>query len=387
MYNVFTKRGIAALKGEMKLFKVMLVEDEVHILKYMKKKLGEFDQFEVCGAFSSPEEALPAFEILQPQVVFLDIEMPRINGIELAKRLLEKKDDLFIIFTTAYGQYAVDAFDVEAVDYLLKPIGDEDIQRVIKRLQKAAERSLVHQNEIGKVAEGKKDKKVSVRCFGNFEVRDREQQLINWPTRKTEELFAYFLTRQGKYVSKWEIIEIFWPEMEEDKSLHNLYNNIYRMKQILKKLPMEPVIKKINEGYILEAEDRFSDLNRFMGLMERREADINDFLEDATDLFFSYRIPLFGTKAYFWCIPIQEYTARYFRRLCEQLLECYRKRNQFQQADEVLRYYIGQHIEDEEIMLKWLNMLSAWQGQERRMEEYKVWFNRELKKADLPGLE
>jgi two-component system LytT family response regulator len=371
----------------MELFKVMLVEDEIHILKYMKKKLEEYDIFSLCAEFSSPEEALSAFDGLQPDVAFLDIEMPRISGMELAAQFLKKKRDLCIIFTTAYGQYAVDAFEIEAVDYLMKPIVDEDILRVIKRLQKNWRRDtpappVMEQRALHRGYH----ECIPARCFGDFEVRDREQQLISWPTRKAEELFAYFLTRQEKYVGKWELIELFWPEGDEDKSLHNLYNTIYRMKQVLKKLPLEPAIKKVNEGYLLEGERALSDLTLFMSFMEQHKAVTEGCEKEAASLFFSYRTPLFGTRAYIWSISVQEYAARYYKRLCRQLLQYHKEKNQFQKADEILRYYVGQHIEDEEIMRTWLELLRNWKGHEGRMEEYRIWFNKELKKEDLPAL-
>jgi two-component system LytT family response regulator len=204
------------------MFRVMIVEDEVHILNYMKKKLSEYEIFKVEATFSSPEEALSSFEAIQPDVVFLDIEMPRINGIDLARRLLDKKYDLQIVFTTAYGQYALEAFEVEAIDYLMKPIVSDDILRVIKRLEKVIDIKSSHksmEDKVGEYKEGDNNKKVaeSICCFGSFQLIDRNGQLIKWPTRKAEELFAYFLINQRKYISKWELLELFWDDMDEER--------------------------------------------------------------------------------------------------------------------------------------------------------------------------
>lgn len=359
------------------MFSVMIVEDEVHILKYMQKKLSAFGDFHVKGAFSIPEEALAAFDGIQPDVVFLDIEMPRVNGIELARRLLDKKHDLHIVFTTAYGQYAVNAFEVEAIDYLMKPIADEDIVRVIKRLNKAIK------GKQPQKAGGVRDFLVPVRCFGRFDVRDHQQQMVRWPTKKAEELFAYFLVHQGRYVSKWELLELFWADMAEERGLHNLYNTIYRIKQVLKKLSATTTIKKVNDGYILESKEVLSDLGQLL-LIEKENDTIPLPMEEIAVLFFSYTTPLFGMRDYIWSFSIQEYVAGLYRKLCGRLLRYYREQDQFQQAEEVVRHYISQYVEDEKMMAEWLEILRNWRGHEKKVIEYRSWFNEKLREAELP---
>ena len=363
------------------MFSVMIVEDEVHILKYMHKKLSAFEDFQVKGAFSTPEEALAAFDDIQPEVVFLDIEMPRMNGIELARRLLEKKMGIQIIFTTAYAQYALNAFEVEAIDYLMKPIGNDDLVRVLKRLNKVvAIKTTPKAAETGKVI-------FPVRCFGCFEIRDQQQQVVGWPTRKSEELFAYFLTRQGRYVTKWELLDLFWADVDEERSLQNLYNTIYRIKQVLKKLALPVTIKKVNDGYILESEVVLSDLAQLILLVEKENNDPTLPIEEITTLFFSYSTPLFGMRDYIWSFSAQEYVAVLYRKLCNRLLCHYREQNQFKQAEEVVRHYISQHVEDEKLMTNWLETLKTWSGHEKTAIEYLGWFNEKLKEAELPELQ
>lgn len=174
------------------MFSAIIVEDEYAILKYMERIVAGSGAFRIKGCCQTPEEAIAAFDSHMPEVAFLDIEMPRINGIELAGRMLKKNGGVKIVFTTAYSKYALDAFGVEAVDYLMKPVSEEDILRVVKRLNKARENP-------GDEAH------LTAYCFGRFEVLDREGRQISWPTRKSEELFAYFTANQGKPLSKWKL--------------------------------------------------------------------------------------------------------------------------------------------------------------------------------------
>lgn len=363
------------------MYTAIVVEDESNILKHMNKLLAAMDEFLLKGAFATPHEALAAFPELMPDVAFIDIEMPRMNGLELARRLLEVKEDISIVFTTAYGQYALDAFEVEAIDYLMKPIMKEDLQRVLKRLNRILSFQKM-QSPLFKSAPS-----FAVRCFGAFEVRDRQQQMVKWPTRKAEEVFAYFIANQGRYISKWELLKIFWPEIEEERAIPNLYNTIYRVKQVLKKLPLSPKIQKINEGYTLEAQGNLSDLGEFLEVMKQSKEIRDVSLEACSSLFFSYATPLFGDKDYFWSLHIEKYAAQEYGKLCYKLLLYYYEQNQLQKGEEIILHYMTQYIEDEDMLREWLKLVAHWQGYEEKLDEYRHSFNEKLASAELPLLE
>ncbi|WP_135555096.1 LytR/AlgR family response regulator transcription factor [Paenibacillus cymbidii] len=115
-------------------YSVMIVEDERRILRYIRNKLAGYAEFDVCGCFDDPEQALSAFGELQPEVAFLDIRMPRMTGVELAERLLVIKPDIRIVFMTAYEHSATESLRGRVIDSIFKPVVGEDIQRVIRLL-------------------------------------------------------------------------------------------------------------------------------------------------------------------------------------------------------------------------------------------------------------
>src|SRR5690625_6789731 len=88
---------------------------------------------EVCAQLDDPQRVLDACCRLQPDVVFLDIEMPGLNGIELAQKLATLASAPAIVFVTAFEQYAVEAFEVEAVDYLVKPVRPDRLAQALER--------------------------------------------------------------------------------------------------------------------------------------------------------------------------------------------------------------------------------------------------------------
>ncbi|MDX1271071.1 LytTR family DNA-binding domain-containing protein [Bizionia paragorgiae] len=110
----------------------VIIDDEISNLKGLEQKLEKlFPEIQVVNTFQKPEDAIAALKIEQPDIVFLDIEMPRINGFDLLAQLVSIHFQ--VIFVTAYSDYAIEAFKQNAVDYILKPIDDEDLKLAINK--------------------------------------------------------------------------------------------------------------------------------------------------------------------------------------------------------------------------------------------------------------
>jgi two-component system LytT family response regulator len=112
-----------------------LVVDDVPLARAgMRRMLGEIEWIECIGEASNGPAAIEAIESLKPELVFLDIQMPGLSGIEVLRRLQHQP---FIVFTTAYAQHAVTAFELGALDYLLKPFGEERLKAALDRIRAA----------------------------------------------------------------------------------------------------------------------------------------------------------------------------------------------------------------------------------------------------------
>ncbi len=113
--------------------KAILIDDELASLRNLEQKIAEFcKEIVVTGTFVNPEEAIPFIQSNKPDVIFLDIEMPKMNGFRMLEEL--GNYDAEIIFTTAYHHYAVDALRISAFDYLVKPVAIEELENAVKRL-------------------------------------------------------------------------------------------------------------------------------------------------------------------------------------------------------------------------------------------------------------
>jgi len=110
-----------------------LVDDEPLALRRLQRMLEKIESVELIGSAADPGQAVEALIADPPDLCFLDIQMPRLNGFEVLERLPIQPA---VIFTTAYEQYALQAFGVNAVDYLLKPVEQESLERAVRKVER-----------------------------------------------------------------------------------------------------------------------------------------------------------------------------------------------------------------------------------------------------------
>jgi two-component system response regulator AlgR len=123
--------------------KALIVDDEPLARARLGALLRELDQVEVVGEAGDAGETLAQLDKLAPDILFLDVRMPGMSGLELARHLARLPDPPAIIFTTAHGEHAMEAFEAEAVGYLLKPVRKEKLAAATERAQRLSARQLV----------------------------------------------------------------------------------------------------------------------------------------------------------------------------------------------------------------------------------------------------
>jgi two-component system, LytTR family, response regulator len=372
------------------MFKAFVVEDEANILNYIKRIIQATGEIEVIGAYGLPEDALANFSDMLPEVVFLDIEMPGMNGVDLAKKLLAIKNDLMIVFLTAYAQYAVNAFELEAVDYLLKPIVTEDLIRVIKRLHKnRAKTDLKWSADVKNDYDSRSNSVLTppVRCLGSFEVKNLKNQLVRWPTKKSEEVFAYLLVNKGVCVSKWNLLDRFWQEYTQEKGMNNLYSTMFRIKAVIKELPCNPQINIGNAGYILTSEEGFSDLEVLKACETNTDIGKEITIQQKENIYYNYKSPLFGDKDYLWSLSYQEDAINSFRKLYLSLLRYYVEKQDMDEIEKTIRHFVSQHCEEEVSIKQGLSAMKSVGKDTDRIRLLIRWINKKLEEQEMPDIE
>ena len=245
--------------------RIVLVDDEPLNLNRFEKLIKKNGGMEIAGKYSNPFEAFEAIKEKQPDVVFLDIEMPELDGLELAEKIQNLPFKTNIVFVTAYRDYAVEAFELHAIDYLVKPVQQHRLNETLRRL--AREPS----------AEADPIPEIMVGCFQSLhfkQVGNRQKTIdVRWRTAKARELFAFLIHNLHKPVLKDVILELLWPEMEIDKAMTQLYSTIYQIRKTLEMLDLEIAISSKNNCYQLDLDGTKLDVVEWESQLDRLLAD------------------------------------------------------------------------------------------------------------------
>jgi len=146
----------------MKRIRAVVVDDEKLARTRLKRMLSKYDNIQVVGEAENGTQALELVDDVEPDVLFLDIKMPSLSGFELLKRLRKSPH---VIFTTAYDEYALQAFEENTVDYLLKPVSSETLDRAVRKLSSAVSGNSVAGIDLERILQAIKTRGRTMRRF------------------------------------------------------------------------------------------------------------------------------------------------------------------------------------------------------------------------------
>ena len=291
--------------------RVVLVDDEYYALQGLKILLDEFPFLEIVGMFTNAKLALVQMEQLSPDLIFLDIEMPGMTGIEFFSAIMDLLNYVKIVFVTAYEQYAIKAFEMNALDYLVKPVSPE-------RLKK----TLIRMNITNNSTENQKEDKLILHCFGKLSIEINGIGINTGIRKKTEELLAYLIFYKGEFVSKEKIMDDLWPDSDKEKAANSLYVTFYNLKKITYDVCSFPI--ESYRGKMRICIDRIDcDIYQFENFVTKcRSIDINT-LNEATEMAEKYNGILFEGNDYLWASLYQSKFDILYTDLLDKLIVYY----------------------------------------------------------------
>lgn len=246
---------------------VMCVDDERIILADIVSTCRKIELVDNVEGFSWCDEAIEYVKRNHVDIAFLDINMPDMTGIDLAERILSISPRTYVVFTTGYDNYAIDAFKVRAFGYLLKPIREEDLRREIEYIDYKMKSQNVQRD-------------ISVITFGNFEVYVKNKP-VHFHRNKSKEILAYLIDRQGTGVSRKELAAVLWEDGMYDRNRQYQINTFIRSLKIdLAEAGAEEMLIQANGALMV-------DVNTFV-------CDMYDFMKGDVRAINSYR----GTYMY-----------------------------------------------------------------------------------------
>ena len=239
--------------------RIICVDDERIARKNFEELFSKMSNNYDVKVFSEPEEVLEWVEKHPVDIVFADIEMRGMNGIELAAKLKQMDNNIRIIFTTAYGEYALDAFGVDALGYLLKPYTQAQLQAQLEKAE---------------LMRSKPQKRVKIQTIPGFAITV-DGEVVNLSGKKKRELLALLVDRADAGVTMGEAISCLWPERLADKKTQTLYRvTFHQMMEELKMLGIEWIIRSVGRKHYIVKEELECDLYH---ILEGGPAAMNNY--------------------------------------------------------------------------------------------------------------
>lgn len=277
------------------MLRAVIVDDErpaLDELSFLLKK----NSVEVIRAFPNTEGVLEYITREQPDIVFLDIELRDVNGIDFGAKLQNGADNTAIIFVTAYPEYALEAFRAYPLDYIVKPVDEGRLKR-----------TLDHAREVSARRGASDGWNFYIRCFGKFEITCGANK-VRLPTKKTHELLAYLLCNEGTVIYRDELLRLVFRGVDVGNNANNLRVTLFRIRNAFhdagigkdKFLIREDLSVGMNEGIC-----DIVDFQRFVGKNPVISADNIAWAERTASLVNG---ELFGGIDALWAVEKREWT-------------------------------------------------------------------------------
>lgn len=307
---------------------IIIVDDETDTLKEIEGYVKKYGRLNSCVICSNAMEALAQSEKNSFDLALLDIEMPIINGLELAERLINLFPNIGIAFITAYNHYATEAFEVNAIDYVLKPIREE-------RLYKALDKLFGKKSELVQNPEYRPE--LFIQTLGRLTVK-AGKEVLKWNRQKSSEIFAYLLMNHGRPVHKEKLCDILWPDYDPHKALVNLQTAMCQVRKTLSAFDREQISVEYSENcYRVIIGQGYHDAEEFEVLCKKVLNEQDNSLEGLENAFEIYGGGFLEEQGWVWSVPVRERLEIKYKLILENLIEMSIEKGKAERISEYMR--------------------------------------------------
>ncbi|AFM43386.1 response regulator containing CheY-like receiver and SARP domains [Desulfosporosinus acidiphilus SJ4] len=266
--------------------RIAAVDDETHVLERFARMAAGVPELSVCGLFETGEQLLAYLRKNPLDAVFLDIEMPGVSGLELSEQIQNLNENIDIIFVTAFNQYAVEAFELQAMDYIMKPMTEERLGKTIKRLLKTKRRA-------------RPQEKPFIQCLGGFDVF-LNGKALTWKSSKAKEVLAFLVYKKGVPVGWEKITDAVWPDFNSEKAQANFHATNYLLRKRLAEAGLAQILKSERGNYRIVADKFDCDVYRLEEMLKNSQLKSNAGLRLLEELVLKGYMEASG---YGWAYP------------------------------------------------------------------------------------
>jgi two-component system LytT family response regulator len=314
------------------MMNAIVVDDEW----YISEEIGDMAEgtglIHVIKKYNNPLKVLEELLDTLPDIAFIDIEMPEIDGITLAERLLEIKPDLIITFITSWNKYAVQAFEINAIDYIMKPINTERFGQMVEKIKDRYDMKRMLFS-----------KSLKIKSFGCLESSIGDIP-IKWERSKAEELFAFLLMNHNNYIGKDIIIDNLWPDYEPQKALQILQTSVCRIRNVFSEQKNTITLDYNRSRYCLSISNAECDLLEVEEALSNYNRQDDNSIFQVEKAFLKYEQGFLEQQGYLWSIQKNEELRKNFIIV----------------INDIVQKYISDQSEESRRFLKYLTVLEPF---------------------------
>ena len=317
------------------MIRAILVDDEQLALRHLETQLLKTGRVEVVGKFSNATDVLKEMKNLDFDVAFLDIEMPGLSGLDLADLIIDWNSDVFIVFATAYREYAVQAFELDSIDYLLKPIMLERLEKTTARIQDQLQ---IRNSEKEKVP--MRIESLTIDCFKEFNVLHNGTP-VKWKTVKVKELFAYFFMHLNHSIQRDMLIETLWPDVDYQRAKIQLHTAMSYLRKLLDELGHSNAITFSSGSYTLKLEGFESDIHQLEAISKNEHVITSDNLGLIEKVIQQYDGDYMEDSDYEWATTKAQEIRQKLLNLLQMLVDYFDRQQNVHQKQKYLQQLVA----------------------------------------------
>ncbi len=315
------------------MIKTIIADDELPAIDELEYLLSHYEEVSVEGCYPDPRRALAAINEKPFDLLFLDIDMPYMDGIELALKIQELDSGVTIVFVTAHSHYALEAFQAYPLDYILKPVDESRFCRTMdKVLERLGDRRKMVANE----------EVIRINCFGSFEILTGADQVNSIPLRskKMKEIFAYLILRFEKPISRDELLDRFFEGRKDKNAVNYLHVTIYNLRKILEEYGISRKHVLIDRDYSLSIFPGTCDYIDFVKFIRSKQGINEHNIDYVARLIETYRGAYLEEEDYDWAVEEREWLEGQYEELHLKLARYYQSAGLLKKAESILEHLL-----------------------------------------------
>ncbi len=343
--------------------KAILIEQDQSMLDLLQEKITRLSNIEILGVYTNHHRGLIELSQQEPDLAFLDISITGVKWIEVARQLKKAMPKMKIVFLDTCARQAIDAFEIQADDYILKPVEDTRLRKTIAKISAEKETQALEEQPM-------------ICCFQTLNFRkygcDQDMLSVKWRTSKAREVFSYLVHKRGKFVRKDVIVDLFWPESPLKKAFSQLYSTIYQIRKSLSSIEFDVQIINSENNYKLELNNHLIDVDVWEEGIKTLPLITAENVEVHKKLIYLYKGDYFEEENFLWSMNEKDRLRVKWLNQVKRVFNYYMSINDHEEAILICLYYQKIIPYHEESYIELMKLYALYDDRYAVEEQYRL---------------